>query len=572
MGDQLHLLAYSHTTLFGNNKATAAARLLLEQLAADHSWFVYATDNAAVFNNASLSEFDVVIFANADQERLSAEQRANLRVFEQVGGTVLTGSDPKNGDALTLGSDPGWVERYNGGMKIKNDAGVVDAVVVGAGFAGMYMAYRLREQSFTVQGFEAGDGVGGTWFWNRYPGARCDVESMEYSYDFSSELEQDWSWSERFAPQPEILEYANHVADRFELRPHFRFSTRVVAAHWDDKAGLWKVTTDDGKTQLARFCIMATGCLSSANMPDFPGRESFTGNIYHTGLWPKEGVDFTNRRVGVIGTGSSAIQSIPLIAEQARSLTVFQRTATYSIPARNRALEAEEIAATKANYPQLRAANRLQPAAFGATFKRGDSSALEADPKEFAAELEERWNNGGFGFLGAYNDFLLNPEANALAAEFVRGKIRSIVQDDETAELLCPQQIIGCKRLCFDTNYYATYNRDNVHLVSVKDQPIEKITPLGLVAGGVEYVVDDLVFATGFDAMTGTLLGMDIRGRKGQTLGDKWSAGPRTYLGLNTYAVGAGEHDHGHATARRLDSGLSCHAEVAGPLPYRGRA
>ena len=411
----------------------------------------------------------------------------------------------------------------------------LDAVVVGAGFAGMYMVYRLREMGLGVIACEEGDGVGGTWYWNRYPGARCDVESMEYSYEFSDALQQEWNWTERFASQSEILSYANHVADRFNLRPLIRFNTRVSSAHFNEQTNLWQVTTSAGDTLSARFCVMATGCLSSTNTPAFPGLDDFAGNFYHTGRWPRDGVDFTDRRVGIIGTGSSAIQSIPLVAEQAASLTVFQRTATYSIPARNEVLGSAEIAQTKANYAQLRAENKQMPAAFGARFKRGNGSALAATPEALQKDLEHRWQLGGFGFLAGFNDFLLNEDANALAAEFVRDKIRGIVADGETAELLCPDQIIGCKRLCFDTNYYETYNRNNVHLVSVKDRPIERLTSKGLVTNGVEYVFDDVIFATGFDAMTGSLLNMDIRGRGGERLQDKWQAGPRTFLGLNMH-------------------------------------
>ena len=409
----------------------------------------------------------------------------------------------------------------------------LDALIVGAGFAGMYMLYRLRQLGLNVLVVEQGDGVGGTWYWNRYPGARCDVESMEYSYDFSEALQQDWEWSERFAAQPEILNYANHVADRFELRSHIRFSTTVISAQWQDSAEHWQIAAADGARWTARFCIMATGCLSSANLPDIPGRDEFAGRVYHTGQWPREGVDFTHRRVAIIGTGSSAIQSIPIVAEQARTLTVFQRTATYSIPARNAPLDAAHVAAVKADYPAFRAQNRLMPAAFGARFRRGDRSALEVPLEAVHADLEQRWQDGGFGFLGGFNDFMINADANALAAEFVRNKIRSIVHNPATAELLCPDQIIGCKRLCFDSGYYATFNRSNVHLVSVKERPIERITKAGLITNGVEYVVDDLIYATGFDAMTGSLLKIDIRGRDGQTLADKWSAGPRNYLGLS---------------------------------------
>ena len=418
-----------------------------------------------------------------------------------------------------------------------------DVIVVGAGFAGMYMLHRLRGLGLSARVFEAGSGVGGTWYWNRYPGARCDVDSMEYSYEFDDGLQQEWTWSERFAAQPEILAYANHVADRFDLRSDMCFGTRVSAAHFDEGAKLWRVRTEpSGKggsehpgvtgESTGRFVVMATGCLSSANLPKFPGIDSFRGASYHTGQWPHEGVDFTGKRVAVIGTGSSAIQSIPIIASQASQLHVFQRTATYSVPARNQPLDPDYVARTKADYHAFRDRNRAMPNAFGSNMPRNESPAASASPEERQRAFEARWAVGGLTLLGAYGDLLLNAEANETAAEFVRGKIRETVKDPAVAELLTPRQVIGCKRLCIDTGYYETFNLPHVHLVDVSKHPIEAITPSGVLTGGREYAVDAIVYATGFDAMTGSLLRIDIRGRGGQTLSDKWAAGPRTYLGL----------------------------------------
>ena len=410
----------------------------------------------------------------------------------------------------------------------------IDAVVVGAGFGGLYMAHLLREHGFNVQGVERADDVGGTWYWNRYPGCRCDVESIEYCYQFSDDLEQDWAWTERYAAQPEILAYAKYVAQRFDLYALFQFQTQVESARYDDEAQRWLVKTNGGNVYDAQFLIMATGCLSTANTPDFPGIEKFTGRTFHTGQWPQSGVDFSGRRVGIIGTGSSAIQSIPHIADQAQHLTVFQRTANFSVPARNRPVDADEVARIKANYSEFRQRARMQPAAFGPNYPRHSDSVLEATPEERERRFEQHWQLGGFMFLGAFADIATNEEANWHAAEFVRNKIRATVKDPVTAELLCPKGIIGCKRLCADTDYFETYNRDNVQLVDVSETPIDRLTATGLVTGGDEYVFDDIVFATGFDAMTGSLLRVDIRGANGVALNDKWAAGPRTYLGLMT--------------------------------------
>ncbi|MSR13252.1 MAG: NAD(P)/FAD-dependent oxidoreductase [Gammaproteobacteria bacterium] len=419
------------------------------------------------------------------------------------------------------------VEPANAGV---NNVREYDAVVIGAGFAGLYMLHRLRNLGLKVRAFEAGSGPGGTWYWNRYPGARCDVVSMEYSYQFSSELQQEWEWSERYATQPEILRYVNHVADRFDLRRDIQFNTKLLAAHYDEASSRWDLQLNSGEAVSARFCVMATGCLSSANLPRIPGLESFTGVTYHTGHWPHEGVDFTDKTVGLIGTGSSAIQSIPLIAQQARHLTIFQRTASYSIPARNAPLEPTFVREIKQHYDEYRANNWRQP--FGVDFRQNETPALKVSDEVRTAEYEARWQEGKLGFLAAFGDILIDKSANETAAEFIREKIRAIVQDPGVAAKLLPRQIVGCKRLCLDTGYYETFNRANVSLVEVSASPITAVTPLGLRSEEQDYEFECLVFATGFDAMTGALDKIDIRGSAGQRLKDKWAAGPRTYLGL----------------------------------------
>jgi cyclohexanone monooxygenase len=414
--------------------------------------------------------------------------------------------------------------------RAKEVGAVFDAVVVGAGFAGLYMLHRLRGLGFTARVYEAGGGVGGTWYWNRYPGARCDVESMQYSFSFSEELDQQWDWSEKYAPQPEILSYANHVADRFELRPHIRFDTRVTAATFDVTAKCWRIETDRGDQVSAKFCIMAVGCLSAANRPPFRDIEAFRGPIYHTGEWPHDGVDFTGLRVGVIGTGSSAIQSIPIIAQQASSLTVFQRTATYSVPAWNQELTPEYRKTIKADYPALRAKARARPTGFYFPFNM--KPALEATAEERERQYEEAWERGGLPFLGAFGDLLFEKAANDTIAEFARRKIREIVRDPATAELLCPDNVFGCKRLCVDTGYFETYNLPHVKLVDVSKTPIERFTADGIVVDATEYPLDAVVCATGFAAMTGSFDRIRITGRNGLTLSEKWQAGPRAYLGV----------------------------------------
>jgi len=409
---------------------------------------------------------------------------------------------------------------------------MLDVVVVGAGFAGMYLLHKLRGLGFTARVYEAGEGVGGTWFWNRYPGARVDVESHEYSYSFSDELEEEWQWTERYASQPELLRYANHVADRFNLRPDIELNTRVTTAHYDEISRRWTVTTDKGEHISARFCVMATGCLSAVNEPNFPGQDSFKGATYQTSRWPTEGVDLTGLRVGVIGTGSSAIQSIPLIAEQAAHLTVFQRTPNYSVPAQNRPPDPAVMADWKANRAHYRHLERVSSGGFLSS-NPNEQSALEVSEEERNRIFEERWAIGGFTIGAAFNDLVATPEANATIAEFAARKIRSIVKDPKTADILTPKTYpFATKRLCVDTDYYATYNRPNVSLVDLIETPIKEITPTGISTTDADYPLDVIVYAIGFDAMTGALTRIDIRGKGGQSLKDTWAEGPKTYLGL----------------------------------------
>jgi cyclohexanone monooxygenase len=419
-------------------------------------------------------------------------------------------------------------------VSAKSPAGTetYDVVVVGAGFAGMYMLHRLRGQGLSVRVYEQGGDVGGTWYWNRYPGARCDVESMQYCYSFSDELQQEWDWSERYAPQPEILKYANHVADRFNLRTDIQVNTRVDRAAFDESADSWSVSTSDGKTVIAKYVVLATGCLSNARMPDIKGLADFKGKVYHTGHWPHERIDFTGQRVAVIGTGSSGIQSVPVIAEQASHLTVFQRTANFSIPARNAALTSEEREAVRAKYPEIRRFAR-EEARNGIYTEMPDRGALDDGDNERRSKYEARWSYGGLTFMAAYNNLALDKAANDTAADFVREKIAEIVRDPQTAKLLQPNNHpIGSKRICVDTDYFATFNRPNVTLVDIRSNPIEEILPNAVRTGARDYEVDALVLATGFDAMTGSVAKIDISGRNGLTLNQKWAEGPKTYLGL----------------------------------------
>jgi cyclohexanone monooxygenase len=359
-----------------------------------------------------------------------------------------------------------------------------------------------------------------------------DIQSMEYSFSFDEALQQEWQWSERYAPQAELLRYANHVADRFGLRDGIRLSTRIAGAHFDECAKRWTVHGESGESWSVRFLVMASGPLSSPNLPDFPGLKDFAGPVHHTADWPHEPVDFTGQRVGIVGTGSSAVQAIPLIARQARELTVFQRTAAYAAPAHNGPLDAEFEARVKTDYAGFRARNRRMHGGFGSLLPPNPVSALAVSAEEREATFEQRWRIGGFALLGAFNDLLLNEQSNALAAEFVRGKIRAIVKDPQTAQLLSPTHTIGCKRLCVDSGYYDSFNRPNVQLVDISRSPIERFTATGLHTGGRDFEFDTLVLATGFDAMTGTLMRLDLRGRGGLPIRQKWHAGPLNYLGL----------------------------------------
>jgi cation diffusion facilitator CzcD-associated flavoprotein CzcO len=405
------------------------------------------------------------------------------------------------------------------------------AVIVGAGFGGMYMLHRLRQLGLKTKVFDRATGVGGTWYWNRYPGARCDVESMQYSYSFSEELQQEWHWSEKYSAQPEILEYANHVADRFDLRRDMQFETSIESAHFDEAAGRWIIKTDQGEEFRPRYCIMATGCLSSARVPDFPGLKDYQGATYHTGHWPHEGVDFTGKRVGVIGTGSSAIQAIPVIAEQANHVTVFQRTPNFSIPSRNGPMTDDYERYWKNDYSAHRTAARAT--VNGILSNLNDQSATEIDQASRLKIYEDRWAEGGTRFMAAFNDLIRNAQSNDTAANFVRSKIRETVKDPEVAALLSQQDYpIGTKRICVDTRYFETYNLDHVDLVDVRNNPVKHLTTSGLRQGEVEFEFDAIVLATGFDAMTGTLDRIDIRGRNGRRLKTEWEHGPKTYLGV----------------------------------------
>ncbi|MEC8480117.1 MAG: NAD(P)/FAD-dependent oxidoreductase [Pseudomonadota bacterium] len=412
-----------------------------------------------------------------------------------------------------------------------------DVVVVGAGFSGMYLLHKLRQLGLSARVLEAGADVGGTWYWNRYPGARCDVPSMEYSFSFSSELQQEWRWTEVMAAQPEILDYANHIAERFDLRSDIEFSTRVVSAHFLDADQRWQIATDTGRRYEARFCVMATGCLSVPNTPKIEGAEHFAGDIFHTGNWPAEGVDFSKRRVGIIGTGSSAIQAIPVIAEQAQHLTVFQRTPNYTMPAHNRPLTDEFRQKAINNYDDIRQQQRESMTGivgYGFGFGGADNvepteTILQTTEAQRAALVEEE----GFVAIRRFADIALDPEANELACDMYRRQIERVIKDPQTAQGLMPRDYpMGCKRPVIDTNYYETFNRDNVTLVDLRRGGIETITANGVQTAQGHFEFDTLVYATGFDAMTGALQKIDIQGRNGEKLRDHWEAGPRSYLGL----------------------------------------
>jgi len=406
-----------------------------------------------------------------------------------------------------------------------------DVIVVGAGFSGLYLLHKLREEGFSVVVLEAGTDIGGTWYWNRYPGARCDMRSVEYSYSFSEDIQRDWNWTERFATQPEILSYLDFVAERLDLRSGIEFNTSVTAAHFDPAGAMWTVRTQDGVERKARYCIMATGCLSASKLPEIPGIDEFAGEIYHTGRWPHQPVDFAGKIVGVIGTGSSGIQAIPCIAEQAGKLFVFQRTPAYSVPARNAPLSEDFVAKWKAEYPSLRA--KARETRSGALWDYGTKSAMEVSAEEREAEFARRWADGSANFLYAFNDLVRDPDSNEAAAAFVRARIAEIVHDPATAKKLTPVNYpIGAKRICVDSDYFETFNRDNVELVDVKADPIKAITRAGVKTAAKLFPVDILVFATGFDAFTGALGAIDIRGVGNLSLRAAWEHGPKTYLGM----------------------------------------
>ena len=408
----------------------------------------------------------------------------------------------------------------------------LDAIIIGAGFAGLYQLHLLRDRlHLSTLAFETGEEVGGTWYWNRYPGARCDSESYYYSYSFSKELQEEWDWSERYPEHGEIRRYLNHVADRFDLRRDIRLGTRVLSATYDD--GRWTVVTEAGERFRAQFLITAVGCLSSANVPKIEGLGSFGGAWYHTGRWPHEGVDFAGKRVGLIGTGSTGIQATPVIAAAAAHLTVFQRTANYSVPARNGPVDRAFRDEVRANYAVIR--DKARASTNGHPFDVYDKSALAVSDAERLARYEAAWEIGGLRFRATFNDLLRDKAANETASAFIRSKIRAIVTDPVKAEMLTPKDHpYASKRPPIDSHYFETFNRDNVDLVDLKATPIVVITPTGVRTSTADHPVDIIVFATGFDALTGPLLAIDIRGRDGRALREDWAAGPRTYLGLQT--------------------------------------
>ena len=403
-----------------------------------------------------------------------------------------------------------------------------DVVIVGAGLAGLYQLLKLRQLGLTAVIIEKADQVGGTWHWNRYPGARCDIPSLEYSYQFDEDLQQEWNWSEKYSAQPEILEYINHVADKYELRDDINFEEEVTSAVFDESCSKWNINTSKGQYS-AKFCIFATGCLSVPNKPDFQGLENFEGQILQTSTWPQEEQDFSGKKVAIIGTGSSAIQSIPLIADQADELYVFQRTPNYSIPSNNGPMDKIVEQEVKSRYSDFRKENSLN--GFGIAAISDEALVSETDIDEVNQQLEENWQSAGLGFFGGYADIAMDKDSNAVAANFVRDKIKEIVKDPVTASLLTPDYHIGGKRLCVDTGYFETFNKLNVHLIDLKQSPIKEIYADALEADK-RYEIDTLILATGFDAMTGALTTIDISGRGGVKLRDQWQSGAKSYLGI----------------------------------------
>ena len=409
-----------------------------------------------------------------------------------------------------------------------------DVLVVGAGFAGIYMLYKLKENGFSAAILETGSGIGGTWYWNRYPGARCDVDNMFYSYSFDEKLDLEWTWSERYPTQPEILEYANYVVERYDLSADIHLNSRVLSARYQEDGHSWLLQVEDSRHFSSRFVVMATGCLSAANQPAFPGTGTFNGRLYHTGHWPKEKIDFTGRRVGVVGTGSSGVQVIQEVAKVAQNLTVFQRTPSYVVEAFNHRLTERDRAYFREHHRELRSAAKETFGGFSNI--ANDQSALSVSHEECQQKFEKAWQAGGNSLLVSFNDLVFSSDANKLAQDFVRDKIRATVKDRETAQKLTPYHTIGCKRLCLGSNYYETYNQQNVSLIQLDENGIQRVMPSGVVANGTEFELDDLVLATGFDAMTGALAKINIEGKDGLTLREAWAAGPRTYLGLMTHS------------------------------------
>ncbi|MBS17440.1 MAG: cyclohexanone monooxygenase [Chloroflexi bacterium] len=407
----------------------------------------------------------------------------------------------------------------------------LDVIIVGAGFSGLYMLYKMRKMNLKALIIERASDAGGTWFWNRYPGARCDIESIEYSYSFSDELQQEWNWSNRYSDQSEILDYINYVVKKFNLKENIVFNTSVKSATFDENLKNWIVETDS-KSYSSKFCVMATGTLSSIKEPNFDGLENFKGDLYVTGEWPHEKLDFTSKKVAIIGTGSSAVQSIPVIAEEAKNLTVFQRSPNYTIPANNRPLTEKELSNAKSSYDQIREKAKYTRAGIGYN-QFEERKLLDLSSEEIKKELNNRWKIGGQEiFTAGFTDVGVNVEANKIVADFVKSKIKEIVKDPNVAELLSPEDAIGCKRLCADTNYFETYNRENVELIDLNSNPINSITENGILTKNKEFKFDTIIFATGFDAMTGALQAIDITGKNGKKLKQVWKDGPKSFLGL----------------------------------------
>ncbi|MFB7715930.1 alpha/beta hydrolase fold domain-containing protein [Nocardia sp. NPDC056100] len=530
---------------FDRASYTAAANQLMVDRAAMAWFFDHYTGDREVRFDPAVSPLRAQDFSGlpsatvllASHDPLHDEGRAYAAALAAAGVAVRieTAEGQMHGFFHMVGLLPGaqsglaFVTEQIAGVISARSA--VDAVVIGAGFSGLYMLERLLDLGLRVRVVEANDDVGGTWYRNRYPGARCDVESVYYSYGFDAELEQEWTWTERYASQPEIHAYLRHVADRFALREHITFGTTVTAATWDEPSGEWIVHCDSGEVIRCTRLISAAGCLSAARIPDLPGLDDFEGDVVHTAAWPAEDIALSGRRVGVIGTGSTGIQIIPQLAARAERVTVFQRTPHFSAPAGNRPLAADEIARVKREYRAIRAKCRVNPA--GTELAKSDTTAAALSPGEHARLLGQKWDAGGPGIIAVFADVLLDRRANHVVASYFRQRIAETVTDPAVAALLTPSGYpIGTKRICVDTGYYETYNRDNVELVSVRDTPIERVTASAVVVDGVDYPVDALVFATGFDAITGPLNRIDIRGRAGSALRDEWAGGPRAYLGV----------------------------------------